>query len=248
MTDSFTHEPRIVRFTCDGDPGLFQKYLSLKYRVFVEEMGWDILPNRPAERIVLEDAQDRHSHFCIALSDTDDPIGIVRGTLPASFEAMYRRELYDEFFRAPCIQDIEGRVATINAIAVPLPFRRSEAAANYQSAQGSEPISDLLMRCMISRLSDLGTLLIVLSAIEGGALSLMKRVGFRAINPPHELLGRDYSSKPDAKRLRIYDMALTLGAGDDTDDDRKTGTGLDQRLVHKIGAYIREREAKLGPL
>ena len=65
----------------DGDRGAqsFEDYLTLKYRVFVEEQGWS-LPSDTKSLKVQEDPYDKVSEQYVAYDETDCAIGTIRVT------------------------------------------------------------------------------------------------------------------------------------------------------------------------
>jgi hypothetical protein len=202
-----------VTFNCNKQ-WLFDGYLKIKYQVFVEEMGWDKIPHSKASRTALEDRYDADSTFCAAVDAPDKMAGVVRGTLPKRLRDMYRAELYTGFANLDFVAALDGRVATVNAMAVAAQYRWARSAPCAASAPFCErrvTASDTLMKHIMTQLQSMGAAVIVLSAIRGPAYALMKRVGFKTFNPPHVFRPGDYSSNPNAPDLMVFDLAAVIG-------------------------------------
>lgn len=231
-----THDIKCVDFSFGEMPTHYEDFLRIKYRVFVEELGWSSVPHDTATGKAREEISDHGSDFVIAVDPDDEPVGIARGTLPQKLEALYRREWYPEFLNIPCVREAEGRVATINAVAVLPKYRRSMREGRHREERRDDAVSSQLMKRIIGRLSDAGALVIVLSAIDGGALSLMRHFKFRQINPPHNLAIPEGSAGPVSRVFLIHDMALCLEPSD---------PAL-ARLHGDLEAAILERERRVG--
>jgi hypothetical protein len=117
---------------------------------------------------------------------------------------MYRVQWYADFSTLDFVQALDGKIATINAVAV-----RQEYRWGYHGgARRQTGVSDLLMKNMVSELEVMGAEVILLTAVAGPAYSLMRRIGFKTINSPHALLAQDYSTMADAPTLMLFDMAI----------------------------------------
>ncbi len=201
---------KLIDFTRNDNKVLFKQYLSLKFEIFVEEMGWTVLPYSAIQRACFEDVFDHNSKFSSVVNAKSEMLGVIRGSMPYRTADLYRRKLYLDFLKADCLNSIDGRIATINSLAVKKEYRYSNISENQHRIQQTTPISDALMDRMIDILQNSGAALIILSAIDGGAQSVMKRVGFQVINQPHYFYGKDYSSNSQARTLKIMDMALAV--------------------------------------
>jgi hypothetical protein len=193
---------------------LFDGYLKIKYEVFVEEMGWDKIPHSKTDRTALEDPYDADSTFCATVDAPDKMAGVVRGTLPKRLRDMYRAELYTSFANLGFVTALDGRVATVNAMAVAPQYRWARLAPCAASAplrKRRVAVSDMLMKHIMTQLQSMGAAVIVLSAIRGPAYALMKRVGFKTFSPPHVFRPADYSSNPYAPDLMVFDLAAIIG-------------------------------------
>jgi hypothetical protein len=191
---------------------LFAAYLKLKYDVFVSEMQWDRIPFDKTNRTVLPDRYDDQSDFCAAIDPLAGLVGVVRGTLPARVADMYRAELYMDFLNLELVRTFDGKIATINSLAVRPEYRwghtsRSSTAANSQHRVA---LSDTLMKNIVVQLGDIGAEVVLLSAIQGPSYSLMKRIGFKTIKSPYVFLPSDYSTHEDAPNLIVLDVAAIV--------------------------------------
>jgi hypothetical protein len=207
--------PEFVAFG-RNDQRLFDGYLKIKYQVFVEEMGWDRIPFSKVDHAALEDRYDAEGTFCAAVDARNQVVGAVRGTLPKQLRDMYRAELYADLAKLDFVKALDGKVATVNAMAVAAKYRwlyAARCAAGTPLREQPVAVSDTLMTCIMAQLRSMGALVILLSAIRGPAYALMKRVGFKTFNPPHMFYPADYSSNPNAPDLTVFDMAAIV---DDT--------------------------------
>jgi hypothetical protein len=201
-----------VTFQQGEGGGLFDAYLKIKYDVFIEEMRWSKIPHSKANRMALPDQYDGESTFCGEVDQIDGLVGVVRGTLPKRLADMYRAELYSDFAALDFVRALDGRIATINSLAVRREYRRASFLCGCDRLLGSPPIavSETLMKNMILELSNMGAEVILLSAIDGPAFSLARRIGFKTISPPHIFLARDYSVDEDVPTLTVFDMAIII--------------------------------------
>ena len=102
---------------------------------------------------------------------------------------------------------------------------------------------------MIMELRDMGAEVILLSVIDGPASSLMRRMGFKTINPPYIFLCKDYSTEEDAPNLTGFDMAIiTRGFHSwqiaklkrDASDDLTTS-----QAINRLRVYLNEVDETL---
>lgn len=217
-------------FTGRDDADRLRRYRHIKYKVFVEEMQFDRLPHAAADELADEDPWDADGVFVLASMDDGTAIGVVRGTVPAHHGEIYRGDLYAAFLGRGECRGLDGRVGTINSLAVlashrllPIP-----APAPNCGKDGRCSVADELMRRGVLALGELGAALIVLSAIEGPSHTVIARQGFRLLGPIRVMRGHEYSTRDDAPDLRIYDMAMVVpGARPDGADLAAVDSYLD---------------------
>jgi len=207
-----TTSPVFATFTRADNPTLFKGYLKIKYEVFVNEMRWSRIPHSRESRTALPDHYDDASTFCAAVDESNSVIGVVRCTLPPRLAEMHRAEAYHDFGKLDFVKALDGRIGTINAMAV-LP-RHRWGASTLTSADaprsGRFEISDHLMKLIVRELETAGAEVILLSAVYKAAYSLMRRIGFKMINPPNHLAAGRYSMEPSAPALTLCDMAIII--------------------------------------
>ena len=199
-----------VTFGRGENGSLFDGYLKIKYDVFVEEMRWNKIPHTKADGMALPDQYDGESKFCGAVDQEDGVVGVVRRTLPKRLADMYRAKLYSDFAALDFVRALEGRIATINALAVRREYRWAHFVCHRDTTLDPQPIavSETLMKNMILELRNMGAEVILLSVMDGPASSLMRRMGFKTIHPPYIFPCKDYSSEEDAPNLTVFDMAI----------------------------------------
>jgi len=117
--------------------------------------------------------------------------------------------VYSDFGKLDFVRALDGRIGTINAMAVRPKYRWGSCTIR-RGVAGANPIglSDVLMTNMIAELGRMGTEVILLSAVYKPAYSLMRRIGFKMINPPSVQLPQDYSFHADVRSLTLCDMAI----------------------------------------
>jgi hypothetical protein len=207
-----TEEPRKFDFVAFNrqNGSLFAAYLKLKYDVFVGEMHWDKIPFDKTKRTMLPDRYDDQSKFCAAIDPLAGLVGVVRGTLPARLADMYRAELYMDFFNLEPVRTFDGKIATINSLAIRPEYRWGHISRASTAAQHRVALSDTLMKNMAVQLGHIGAEVVLLSAIQGPSYSLMKRIGFKTIKSPYVFLPSDYSTHEDAPNLIVLHVAATV--------------------------------------
>jgi hypothetical protein len=200
-------ELRLVTFNRENE-SLFDGYLRTKHDVFIDELGWTTIPHIDGR--ALPDSFDEHGVFCAVVDRADEVIAVARGTLPLRMRDMYRGSLYSEIFGLGCVQALDGKIGTINSVAVRRQYRRNASPA--LGTQQRSGISDLLMRRTVEKLARIGAEAILLSVVRGPPYALMRRIGFKTINAAHFLHARDYSTDVNAPTLTVLDMAAVTRA------------------------------------
>jgi hypothetical protein len=119
------------------DPAAFRAYREIKYRVFVEELGWADLADARNPGLIKVDAYDPISSFALLSTASGEPFAIVRAT-PLSRGFPYR-ELFERHLAQPAFADHLDRLCSINALAVLPDYRRRvfrESAHGWQGSAG----------------------------------------------------------------------------------------------------------------
>ena len=207
--------PRIIIFTQKGNPALFDGYLKIKFEVFVEEMGWSGIPHDPMARRALPDHVDRESTFSAALDENDVLIGVVRGTLPRRIVELYRVERFADVIAQDFVGFLEGRIATMNALAVQSNHRHERfhpATTDVVVPQVRPHVAETLMRSTILELTAQGAEIILASALAGPSHALVRGLGFTDLGPARGFGGAAYSLDPKAPEMQLFDVALVTRA------------------------------------
>ncbi|MFO0904045.1 MAG: hypothetical protein U0939_13660 [Pirellulales bacterium] len=225
----------LQRFTRHGDPDAFQRFLQLKYEVFVDEQAWP-LPGDPVQRIAAEDPQDAKSCFILA-SDEFGAAGVVRGTMLN--QAFPRRELLEHHLDRGRIHIRFDELATINSIAVRHALRGKLCDISGQSTPTT--IAKALMCELAVWCREQGALALVFTAIRGVSAVFFEHLGAYVLDPLARMHGVEHE---------LLNMALLL---QDPDRFRQQGSPLLRLCPQRpltpdevdCQRYCRERHAQI---
>lgn len=167
-------------FYYGADPVAFRAYREIKYRVFVEELGWADLADARNPGLIKVDAYDPISSFALLSTASGEPFAIVRAT--ALYRGFPYRELFERHLAQPAFADHLDWLCSINALAVLPDYRRRvfrESAHGWQGSAGQ-----LLLLGILGHMAGAGLAGAILTTGYPAASRLCRRVGFEIIDPP----------------------------------------------------------------
>lgn len=235
----------LVDFDAAGRCDLLEAYQSFKFDVFLTELGWDRLPHDRDRNVILSDSHDYDARFTIALDRNGAPVGTIRGSLPTEFDRLYRAELYEAFLTKRSARILEGRIATINSVAVRSDFRGRNVVAQAGADQMHGRLADLLMVRMLRILRKWGALIVLLSTSDRRSAKVMFRHGFKQMWPSHVMTSNWYSSNNARPPLTISDLALIYPEQSDNDLSPMTLTSEQFEATQDLRNWLRKTKTDL---
>lgn len=235
----------LVNFEAAGRRDLFEAYQTLKYDVFLTELGWDRLPHDGDRHFILADSHDNDARFSLALDREGMPVGTIRGSLPTEFDKFYRADLYETFLKERSARNLEGRIATINSVAVRSDFRGRTVVTKAGAEQAHGRLADLLMIQMLGILREWGALIVLLSTSDARSKKLMLRHGFEQMWPSHVMTSNYYSTDHARPPLSICDLALIFPERSDQDLRPMTLTPEQSDAVQDLRKWLQKAKLSL---
>lgn len=155
----------------------FDDYLTLKYRVFVHEQGWD-LPTEANGQKVQEDSYDRFSQQFVAYDETGNAIGTIRVT-PLD-KAFPYKEYLGKHLKPGALTCEPRRCCFITSMAV-LPAYRQKPVL-FRGAQIT--FAKSILWHVVDELRDAGYQLCLLTAVKGASAAFFERCGCYVFEGP----------------------------------------------------------------
>jgi hypothetical protein len=176
---STVYEPVTIRsFSFNDDELLQQAYRRLKYRVFVEDLGWNSLVDEPNAGIAKVDYFDAEGLFLLAISD-GLPIGVIRAI--ALKDGFPHRELFEQHLHHPRFSAMLHGICMLNALAV-LPLYRGKtfctAEHNWEGSVAKLLVLGI-MRCMEEQNQKAA-----IATAQGPVVYFFQKLGFQVIDRP----------------------------------------------------------------
>ncbi|MEN8131735.1 MAG: GNAT family N-acyltransferase [Pseudomonadota bacterium] len=169
---SSRHAEKIEVTAIRSSHELFRNYLSLKYRIFVEELGWQ-LPSNHRLGLADTDSYDSHSTLYIACcSDDGNPIGIFRATpiQPAIFPYS---GLLKKYLSPEKLSISRDKICVLTSLAVQPPWRGR--AVSFRGEQLTA--AKCLLWTVIDDIRNSGLEACLLTAVQGVSVAFFQHAG-----------------------------------------------------------------------
>jgi hypothetical protein len=159
---------------------IYLDHLEIKYRVFVDELGWNIdVEGKKSPRCV-PDTVDKDSLFLTSYTESHNQVGTVRAT-PLGLQFPHRDLFANHFNDGRFSTNIEN-LCSINALAVLPEYRRKIFAASPMIPSGTAAMKMMVMLNLICwRRGFKGA---IATSSNPWATLLFKRLGFLMIDKP----------------------------------------------------------------
>lgn len=214
-------------FDYGDDETAFRSYLAIKYRVFVEELGWSALADDQKAAMARVDAFDTISNFALLSDDSGFPIGIVRAT--SLVRGFPYRELFKHHLSQPEFAEMFDYICSINALAVLPEYRRRVYRDREHGWIGSA--GQLLLLGIIRRMEQAGMDAAILTTGGIAAARLCRHLGFLAI---------DHPTVSPLRSEPLLNMALVFGS------DAHIRIQHECLMTPKLAVHQREGSASLS--
>lgn len=167
-------------FSKRGDKASYRTYLTIKYQVFVIELGWSSLKDESGAAIAREDPFDAEGSFFLAMTNEGAPIGTVRA-IPLQ-KGFPHQELFEQHLGRIEFGSLFDSLCTFNALAVLPAYRGKKCLVSDRGWIGSA--GRLLMLGLIRYMEQEGMKGAIVTTGAIAPARLCHGLGFYVIDNP----------------------------------------------------------------